>query len=206
MPDDPNRPSEPPRDSNGNPIPPPPYGAPPPRPLPGNPPPPSFGGPAPGGQSGAQQYDQNTQGEQKYDLAGNPLPSAGGQPLGQPAPYGMPPPGPAPAWPPPPAGPYGQSSPNPYGQPGAYPVQVNGSQILIMGIVSFFCLSIILGPMAYVQGNNALAAIDRGEADPAQRGNVAAGRICGLISGILGVLGIVVYAVIIFGTLASNHH
>lgn len=87
---------------------------------------------------------------------------------------------------------------------------MNGSQILTMGIVSFFCFGIILGPMAYFQGNSALAAIDRGEADPSQRGNVSAGRICGLIAGILGVLqfvGGVIYALAIlvaFG--ASNAH
>ena len=100
---------------------------------------------------------------------------------------------------------YGQS-PAPFGRSGVYPVAVNGTQILIMGIVSFFCFSIILGPVAYVQGSNALAAIDRGEADPAQRGNVAAGRICGLIAGIIGALGLVGYVILLLmGGLAGRH-
>jgi len=190
MPDDPNRPQEPPRDINGNPIPPPSFGAPsqpPPRPLPGNPPPPSFGGQA--GQPGAQQYGQPA--EQQYDLAGNPVSPADGPPLGQPTPSGPPPPGGTPGVWPPPAGPYGQQPPNPFGQQGYYPVEVKGSQILTMGILSFFCFGIILGPMAYIQGNNALAAIDQGQADPSQRGNVNAGRICGLIGGILSLLSII---------------
>jgi len=202
MPDDPNRPQEPLRDINGNPIPPPSFGAPsqpPPRPLPGNPPPPSFGGQA--GQPGAQQYGQPA--EQQYDLAGNPIAPAGGPPTGQPPPSQTPPGGTPGVWPPP-ANPYGQG-PAPYGQPAAYPIQVNGGQILTMGIVSFFCASIILGPIAYVQGSNALAAIDRGEADPAQRGNVAAGRICGLIAGILGAITIVGYGILLLIGLAGNH-
>lgn len=105
-----------------------------------------------------------------------------------------------------PQGPYGQA-PGPYGQPQYYPVQVNGNQILTMGILAFFCFGIVLGPMAYVQGNSALAAIDRGEADPAQRGNVAAGRICGLIAGIMAAVGGLLYIVLILiGALSGSHN
>lgn len=205
MPEDPNRPGEPQRDINGNPIPPPgqsPFGAPPARPLPGNTPPPSFGGPAPGGQPGAQQYGEPA--EQKYDLAGNPIPSAGTPPPAQP-PYGAPG-GQTPAWPPPPAGAYGQAAPGVYGQPGYYPVQIKGTQILVMGILSFFCFGIILGPMAYTQGKSALAAIDRGEADPSERGKVNAGRICGLIGGILAAIIIVVRVGILISTFSHGSH
>ena len=217
MPDDPNSPDEPQRDINGNPVPPPsqsPFGAPPPRPLPGNtPPPPSFGTPAAGGQPGAQQYGQPA--EQKYDLAGNPLPSAGSPPAGGPppgqSPYGTPS-GQAPAWPPPPGGAYGQAPMGaygqaaPFGQPGMYPVQVKGSQILTMGILSFVCFGIILGPVAFVQGTKALAAIDRGEADPTQRGQVSAGRICGLIGGILSLILLIVRFGAIGAALSHGGH
>ena len=196
MPDDPNRPSEPQRDINGNPIPPPSFAPPPARPLPGNPPP-------PGAAPGAQQYGQP---EQKYDLAGNPIPTPGGTPPSQPPPYGTPAGGTPPAWPPPGGVPYGQMpGAMPYGQPGVYPVQVKGSQILTMGILSFVCFGIILGPIAFVQGTNALAAIDRGEADPSQRGQVNAGRICGLIGGILSAVLIVVRIVALVGVLGSHH-
>lgn len=188
MPDDPNRPGEPQRDINGNPIPPPSFAPPPARPLPGNPPP----------SQGAQQYGEPP--DQKYDLAGNPIPAPGGTPP-SPPPYAGPPPYPSQppygtpgggqaAWPPPPTA-YGQAPVSPYGQPGVYPVEVKGSQILTMGILSFFCFGIVLGPIAYVQGTNALAAIDQGQADPTQRGNVAAGRICGLIGGILSAISII---------------
>jgi len=61
-----------------------------------------------------------------------------------------------------------------------------------MGILSFICFGVILGPIAFVQGTNALAAIDRGEADPSQRGAASAGRICGLIGGIVAVILIIV--------------
>ena len=210
MPEDPNSPGEPQRDINGNPIPPPgqsPFGAPPARPLPGNaPPPPSFGGPAPG----AQQYGQP---EQKYDLSGNPIPPAGGTPPPAASPYGAPG-GPAPAWPPPQqSGQYGQPAPGAYGQPGAfgqpgyYPVQVKGTQILIMGILSVLqCFGIILGPVAFVQGTKALAAIDRGEADPTQRGTVVAGRICGLIGGILSLIILIARSGAIIAAISHGGH
>ena len=61
-----------------------------------------------------------------------------------------------------------------------------------MGILSFICFGVILGPIAFVQGTNALATIDRGEADPSQRGAASAGRICGLIGGIVAVILIIV--------------
>jgi len=70
-------------------------------------------------------------------------------------------------------GAYGQPQ-GAHGQPQYYPVQGDGSQILTVGIVAFFCSGFILGPMADLQGNNALAATDRGEADPHQRRNVSA--------------------------------
>ncbi len=216
MPDDPNQPGEPPRDINGNPVPPSPFEAPAPRPLPNNPLPntplpPSGGGPPAGGTPGAQQYGQP--GDQKYDLAGNPIPPAGGPPPPQSPYYTAPPGGPSPYGAPPQGGAYGQApSPygqpqGPYGQPQYYPVQVNGNQILTMGIVAFFCAGIILGPMAYVQGNSALAAIDRGEADPLQRGNVAAGRLCGLIAGSISALVLVGYAILaVIGLAAGGGH
>lgn len=158
-------------------------GGPPPRPLSNNPqpsdPPPS--NPLPPSFGGAQQYGQ---------------------------PPGPPQSGPPPAWPPPPGGAYREPQ-SPYGQPQYYPVQVNGGQILTMGIVAFFCAGFILGPMAYLQGTSALAAIDRGEADPYQRGNVSAGRICGLIAGILGVfqlLAVIAYLLVVVMLVVGGSH
>ena len=180
MPDDPNRPQEPQRDINGNPIPPPSFGSPPPaRPLPGNPPPPSFGGPAP---APTRRAAVRAATRAEVRPGGQPDPFLRGRTPGPPpalwtAAGGAPAPGRRPA------ATYGQTPASPFARPGVYPVDVKGGQILTMGILSFVCFGIILGPVAYVQGTNALAAIDRGEADPCQRGKSSAGRICGLIGG-----------------------
>lgn len=109
------------------------------------------------------------------------------QPQNQP-PYSYPPPAQTPNWQPQP----GQQP----GYPGVYTEQVNGTTILVLGIVAFFCFGIVLGPIAWIMGNNALAAIDAGRADPSQRGTVVAGRICGMIATILSAIWIVTYAVL----------
>lgn len=89
-------------------------------------------------------------------------------------------------WPPPAVGPYNTAGGQPYSP-------VNGSMILTLGILSFFCVGIILGPIAWVMGNNGLKTLDQ-YGDPLnQRGNVSAGRICGMIATILTAIGIVFY-------------
>ena len=90
---------------------------------------------------------------------------------------------PPPAWPP-------SGSQPPYGAPP--PAPVNATSILIMGILSFVCFGVILGPIAYVQGTNALKTLDT-YGDPTNvRGQVIAGRICGLIGGIISLIAIIV--------------
>jgi len=88
---------------------------------------------------------------------------------------------PPPAWPPQPG------SPSPYGGP---PQSDNGTLILILGILSIFCLP-ILGPVAWIMGNNALAA------NPMSQGNVTAGRICGMVGTAFLVLGLIYWIVIL---------
>jgi len=73
--------------------------------------------------------------------------------------------------------------------------RVNGTSILVLGILSIICLP-ILGPIAWVMGNNALRTIDTGQADPNERGTVAAGRICGIIGTVFLILG-VIYAILV---------
>jgi len=117
-------------------------------------------------------------------------------------PVGYPPPAQAPNW-----QPQAPGQPAAFGGPGYYTEQVNGSTILTIGIVAFFCFGIILGPVAWVMGNNALAAIDAGRADPSQRANAAAGRICGIIATALSALGILIYIIlIVFGLAAGLTH
>jgi hypothetical protein len=82
--------------------------------------------------------------------------------------YGAPPPPPAPQ--------YSQGS-----GPVEHP---KGMLILILGILSLVCLS-ILGPFAWVMGNRALQEIDANPGGYSNRGTVQAGRICGIIGTVL---------------------
>ena len=103
---------------------------------------------------------------------------------------------PPPVWPPPPG------SQPPYGTPPATPV--NATSILVMGILSLFCFGVILGPIAYLQGTKALQTLDA-YGDPTNvRGQVSAGRICGLIGGILAVI-IIIGRIAMF-VVAMGHH
>lgn len=73
-----------------------------------------------------------------------------------------------------------------------------GSMILVFGILSLvICLTTpILGPMAWVMGNNDLAAIRAGRMDPEGEGMTNAGRICGMIASILFIVGLAFYCLI----------
>jgi hypothetical protein len=101
---------------------------------------------------------------------------------------------PPPVWPPQPG------SPSPYGAPQS---NSNATLILVLGILSIFCIP-ILGPVAWILGNNALAS---GMVPPAQMGQVSGGRICGMIGTAILVLGVIGY--IIFFAVAGSavlHH
>lgn len=85
------------------------------------------------------------------------------------------------------------STPAPYSPPpqpgGVYQQQVNGTLILVLGIIGIFCT--ILGPVALIMGKSALKTIDSGMGDPSQRSNAQAGMICGIVGTVLLCLGIV---------------
>jgi hypothetical protein len=88
--------------------------------------------------------------------------------------------------PPPQSGsPYG----SPYGgMPQSHP---QGTVILVLGILGL----LICGPLgiaAWVMGNNAIAEIDRNPAGYSNRGQVQAGRICGIIATVLWAIGVLV--------------
>ena len=62
-----------------------------------------------------------------------------------------------------------------------------GTLILVLGILGIlFCQ--ILGPFAWVMGNNDLREMNAGVMDPAGRDTTNAGRICGIIATILLIL------------------
>ena len=61
-----------------------------------------------------------------------------------------------------------------------------GGTILVLGILSLVVCS-ILGPIAWSMGNEEQRRIAAGQAPP--DGNVSAGRICGMISSILLIVG-----------------
>ncbi len=85
-----------------------------------------------------------------------------------------------PPWPPQPGG-QGPQYP-PYSQNPQGPLQpVNGGLILTLGILGLLVCN-LLGPVAAVMGGNAVAAIDRGQANQNERGSANAGRILGIIS------------------------
>ena len=93
--------------------------------------------------------------------------------------------------PPPPAG---YTAYNPQGGGGAnYRTYPQGTTILVLGILSFFCFGIVLGTIAAIMGTKALREID---SDPSttytNRGQVNAGRICGIIGAVISLVGLVV--------------
>lgn len=81
----------------------------------------------------------------------------------------------------------------------------NATLILVLGILSIVCIP-LLGPVAWVMGNNALRELDQGFGDPNSRGLVVAGRILGIIGTVLLIL-LCIYMVFIFlfiGTMAAT--
>ena len=69
---------------------------------------------------------------------------------------------------------------------------------IISGVFSCCCLgpvSIICGILAINFGGKAMGEIDAGLADPADRGKASAGRVCGIIGLILGILGTIWIAI-----------
>jgi hypothetical protein len=111
--------------------------------------------------------------------------------------------------PPPPPGPHDQPG-GPFGTP--YPPSYGygprdhpqGTTILVLGILSLVVCG-LLGPVAWVMGNNALREIDANPTAYTNRGTVQGGRICGIIASVLLVLAvIVVILVAVAGTASSS--
>jgi hypothetical protein len=149
------------------------------------------------------QPDQPTQPEQPQDRPpGGPTPGPG-----QPPGYGG-----SPSHGPPPA--YGQPGYGPppgYGQPGYGGTREHpqGTLILVFGIMSlvlgFSCgIGFLLGPVAWIMGNNALTDIDAAPSMYSNRSSVQAGRICGIVSTAFLILGLVAVVLIIAAAGSSS--
>ena len=78
-----------------------------------------------------------------------------------------------------------------------------GTTILVLGILSLVVCG-LLGPVAWVMGNNALAEIDRSPAAYRNRGNVQAGRICGIVATALLAFGIIVLIIALVAAAGSS--
>lgn len=84
-----------------------------------------------------------------------------------------------------------------------------GALILVLGIVGIVGCQ-FLGPVAWVMGNNDLAAMNAGRMDPSGRGLTDAGRICGIIATVLlgltlvAVVGMLVFGLVVGTAAATN--
>ena len=75
-------------------------------------------------------------------------------------------------------------------RPGFYLLRPRGTAILVLGVLSIMLCN-ILGPVAWVMGNEELRRIDSGQVDPMTRSAASAGRICGIVSTVLMLIGVV---------------
>jgi len=81
-----------------------------------------------------------------------------------------------------------------------------GTTILVLGILSLVVCG-LLGPFAWSMGNKALREIDSNPSVRfSNRGNISAGRICGMIASILLIVGIGLFVLVavVGGFAASN--
>ena len=85
-----------------------------------------------------------------------------------------------------------------------YQEDSQATTVLVLGILSLV-LCQILGPIAWVMGNNELAGIDAGRRPPQNRGTAQAGRILGIISTVLMIIGVAfLFIVLVIGLVAST--
>jgi hypothetical protein len=102
-----------------------------------------------------------------------------------------------------------QNLPPPFPSPPMYPsgrpmTPHRGTAVLVLGILGLV-LCLICGIIAWVMGSTDLREMDAGRMDPTGRGMTQAGRICGIISVVLHILGIGVWLlmVVVFGVAAA---
>ena len=72
---------------------------------------------------------------------------------------------------------------------GVYLLRPRGSAILVLGVLSLVLCN-VLGPVAWVMGNEELRRINTGQVDPMTRNSATAGRLLGIISTVLLLVGL----------------
>ena len=90
----------------------------------------------------------------------------------------------------------------PYGGYGGHE-HPQGTTVLVLGILSLVVCQ-LLGPVAWVMGNNALVEIDRNPTAYSNRGSVQAGRICGIVSTAILIVSVIVLLVVLVAVAASE--
>lgn len=68
--------------------------------------------------------------------------------------------------------------------------------MLVLGVIGIACCG-LLGPVAWIMGNNALREIDAAPGTYRNRGTVNAGRICGIVATAFLVFGVAFYLIAI---------
>ncbi|MGI9602061.1 MAG: DUF4190 domain-containing protein [Acidimicrobiales bacterium] len=87
---------------------------------------------------------------------------------------------------------------------GGFPVEhPKGTTVLILGICSLVVCG-ILGPVAWAMGNTALAEIDAAPGRYSNRGNVVAGRICGMVATAFMALAVVGVIILVIAAAGSS--
>lgn len=66
----------------------------------------------------------------------------------------------------------------------------SGTVLIIMGVAGILCCG-ILAPITWVLSNNAMTALDSGQGNESERGNINAARILGIIGSVLLVLQVI---------------
>src|SRR5438552_1150288 len=79
-----------------------------------------------------------------------------------------------------------------------------GAAVLTLGILGL-CVCLVCGIIAWVMGNTDLRAMREGRMDRSGEGMTNAGRICGMVSVALHVVGIVIWVVIAVVVVSHGH-
>jgi hypothetical protein len=79
-----------------------------------------------------------------------------------------------------------------------------GTLILVLGILGFVLCGVFTAIPAWIMGGTDLKAMDAGQMDPSGRSLTNAGRICGMIATILGIIGLIVGAILMFAGIAAG--